>query len=457
MQHGWSATAFGADDSAVELRFLLGFALKRADDPFYKCRPAKKPPTPTSPSAPRLTRNGLSNTHRWWRAASAARGADPALTLNFLYQDLFFGARAQAQSEYDMLHLLSELNQALAGHDPAQVQAVIAPSDDDDQPLLLVELSQGGAVLACRKPHDPAADLALALDDLADALASLGLTDISVSEDPPGLKAISCLTVTREPRILSCTRTQIRCLVRCRPCAPQQRETVMKAWARIMARAVRRRIPRRLRQPAGGAAPTQLFHDQLFQPASAPVDTTACLRSARPCAPTCSTTSAHHARKDVRRLLFDALYRRDKLQLEYDSAVTRNAAQTFEARAGNCLSLAIMTAALARELNLPVQFQQIEVDEVWSRAGNLYFASNHVNLALGRARPYYANSLTVDFIPVPPKARENAAERNHHHGHVPQQPRRRTAGGGQVDDAYWSARKAAEVDPSSSTPTTRWA
>jgi hypothetical protein len=70
------------------------------------------------------------------------------LTLNFLYQDLFFGARAQAQSEYDMLHLLSELNQALAGHDPAQVQAVIAPSDDDDQPLLLVELSQGGAVLA---------------------------------------------------------------------------------------------------------------------------------------------------------------------------------------------------------------------------------------------------------------------------------------------------------------------
>jgi hypothetical protein len=80
---------------------------------------------------------------------------------------------------------LSELNQALAGHDPAQVQAVIAPSEDDDQPLLLVELSHGGAVLASSgKPHDPAADLALALEDLADALASLGLTDISVSEDP---------------------------------------------------------------------------------------------------------------------------------------------------------------------------------------------------------------------------------------------------------------------------------
>jgi hypothetical protein len=158
----------------------------------------------------------------------------------------------------------------------------------------------------------------------------------------------------------------------------------MKAWARIMAAlCAAALLGGCASQPVAHAPTQQLFHDQLFQPASAPVDTRACLRSARPCAPTCSTTSAHHAGKDVRRLLFDALYRRDKLQLEYDSAMTRNAAQTFEARAGNCLSLAIMTAALARELNLPVQFQQIEVDEVWSRAGNLYFASNHVNLALG--------------------------------------------------------------------------
>ncbi|MEG1051989.1 MAG: hypothetical protein RSF79_08060, partial [Janthinobacterium sp.] len=32
---GWSETAFGPQDTAVELRFLLGFALKRVDDPFY--------------------------------------------------------------------------------------------------------------------------------------------------------------------------------------------------------------------------------------------------------------------------------------------------------------------------------------------------------------------------------------------------------------------------------------
>jgi Flp pilus assembly protein TadD len=237
----------------------------------------------------------------------------------------------------------------------------------------------------------------------------------------------------------------------------------MKAWARILCTALCAAafLGGCASRPLAHQAPAQqLFHDQLFQPASAPIDTGSVF----------ATTPAMRAYvqheigatgngKDVRRLLFDALYRRDKLQLEYDSAITRNAAQTFEARAGNCLSLAIMTAALARELNLPVQFQQIQVDEVWSRAGNLYFASNHVNLALGRQRsnnPYNvnyntdsANALTVDFIPVPPKARENATPLTET-TIVAMYLNNRAAellAAGQVDDAYWSARKAAEVDP----------
>ena len=44
----------------------------------------------------------------------------------------------------------------------------------------------------------------------------------------------------------------------------------------------------------------------------------------------------------------DALYNKAKLRLEYESTVTRNAAQAFDARAGNCLSLVIMTRC-ARE------------------------------------------------------------------------------------------------------------
>ncbi|MYM25578.1 tetratricopeptide repeat protein [Duganella sp. FT135W] len=214
-------------------------------------------------------------------------------------------------------------------------------------------------------------------------------------------------------------------------------------------------------QPVAVQAPQQqLFHDQLFKPSGAPIDTS------RVFALTPAMRDYLHKEignaspgKDVRRMLFDALYRRDQLQLEYDSAVTRNAAQTFDARAGNCLSLAIMTAALAQELKMPVQFQQVEVDEVWSRSGNLYFASNHVNLMLGRPRsdrnPYAtysmdsATSLTVDFIPLPPKARENARPLTET-TIVAMYLNNRAAellAVGQVDDAYWAARKAAEVDP----------
>ena len=190
MAAGWTPSHFGADDSAVELRFLLGFALKRTDDAFYKVPAGEK-------AADAYFAQRAERYQKWTedyaplvarclgRARGEAQSAEPPLTLNFLFQDLFFGARAQGQSEHDMLHLLSTLNQALAGHDPAQVQAIIAPAEDDDEPLLLVQLSLGDTVLATAgKPLDPAAELQLALEDLADALASLGITDISVSEDP---------------------------------------------------------------------------------------------------------------------------------------------------------------------------------------------------------------------------------------------------------------------------------
>ena len=233
----------------------------------------------------------------------------------------------------------------------------------------------------------------------------------------------------------------------------------MKPWALILCAAAI--LSGCASQPVAYQAPKQqLFHDQLFQPPAAPIDTSRVFALS----PAMREYVQHElggagAGRDLRRQLFDALYRRDKLQLEYDSAVTRNAAQTFEARAGNCLSLAIMTAALARELNLPVQFQQIQVDEVWSRAGNLYFASNHVNLALGRPRsdrnPYTtysmdsANSLTVDFIPVSEKAHQDAQPLSEA-TIIAMYLNNRAAellAVGQVDDAYWAARKAAEVDP----------
>jgi tetratricopeptide (TPR) repeat protein len=87
-----------------------------------------------------------------------------------------------------------------------------------------------------------------------------------------------------------------------------------------------------------------------------------------------------------------------------DTAATRNAAQAFDTRSGNCLSLVIMTAAFAKELGLQVQYQSAFVDETWSRSNNLYFASGHVNLTLGKrlfdagGRFDTGRLITIDFL-----------------------------------------------------------
>jgi Flp pilus assembly protein TadD len=158
--------------------------------------------------------------------------------------------------------------------------------------------------------------------------------------------------------------------------------------------------------------------------------------------------------KGRQRALIDALYGRGELKLDYDAAVTRNAAQAFAARAGNCLSLVIMTAAFAKELGLPVKFQTAIVDETWSRSGNLYFRSGHVNLTLGK-RLLDSHSipddaeLMVDFLP-PQELRGLRTRPIDEDTVVAMYLNNRAAESlarGRVDEAYWHAREAVRRSP----------
>jgi tetratricopeptide (TPR) repeat protein len=106
---------------------------------------------------------------------------------------------------------------------------------------------------------------------------------------------------------------------------------------------------------------------------------------------------------DPRRALIDALYVKDRLRLDYDGSLTRNAAEAFADRAGNCLSLVIMTASFARYLGLPVGFQAVLGDDFYSRGDQLTLASGHVNLVLDQiSRSGFGRegreALTVDFL-----------------------------------------------------------
>ncbi len=152
--------------------------------------------------------------------------------------------------------------------------------------------------------------------------------------------------------------------------------------------------------------------------------------------------------------LVDALYHKGQLKLEYDSALTRNAAQAFDARAGNCLSLVIMTAALAKELGLPVRYQNVVADDTWSRTGDIYFSIGHVNLALGKKKTDVgpgrneSEVLVIDFLPATDiRARTRVLAESTIVAMYMNNRAVETFTDGQLNDAYWWAREAIRQDP----------
>jgi len=152
--------------------------------------------------------------------------------------------------------------------------------------------------------------------------------------------------------------------------------------------------------------------------------------------------------------LIDALQNRAQLKLEYDSAVTRTAAEAFDVRAGNCISLVIMTAALAKELGLIVYYQRVQAEELWSRDGDISFRSGHVNLVLQQLRGEKnrlgenAGELVIDFLP-PEQARGYRTRPIEERTVVAMFMNNRAAEAlarGQLDNAYWWARAAIVQD-----------
>ena len=153
------------------------------------------------------------------------------------------------------------------------------------------------------------------------------------------------------------------------------------------------------------APPDSLLADRLFAPPRESVRTDDIFAMSEPMRRYLAVDIASQLRTlGPQQGLIQALQKHAQLKLEYDAARTKDAAATFAARNGNCLSLVIMTAAFAKELHLPVAFQSAYLDETWSRTGNLLISSGHVNITLGRnlfdARTQRDRiPITIDFLP----------------------------------------------------------
>jgi tetratricopeptide (TPR) repeat protein len=91
--------------------------------------------------------------------------------------------------------------------------------------------------------------------------------------------------------------------------------------------------------------------------------------------------------------LLQAVLGGDRFVLAYDDS-TRTAIDTFENRRGNCLSFTNLFIAMARELELNAQYQEVDIPPDWSMSGQTFMISEHINVLVEIRN---ALSRVVDF------------------------------------------------------------
>jgi tetratricopeptide (TPR) repeat protein len=157
-------------------------------------------------------------------------------------------------------------------------------------------------------------------------------------------------------------------------------------------------------------------------------------------------------------LLVDTIYGPRRHEFDYRSAVTTSAEQTFQQHAGNCLSLALMSIALADKFGLDAQLHEVPMVPVWERQGQFDLINGHVFVIVRRTRVpdartvYLSGDLVIDFDP---------AVRRAYSGRISSVPISRERGlamfynnrgaeayvAGENEAAYANYRQAAALDP----------
>ncbi|HXA47335.1 MAG TPA: hypothetical protein VNW52_06880, partial [Burkholderiaceae bacterium] len=131
------------------------------------------------------------------------------------------------------------------------------------------------------------------------------------------------------------------------------------------------------------------------------------------------------------------------------------ASEAFEAHTGNCLSLVLLTSAMAKELHLPVRYQSVVGVTDWSQADNLFVSIGHVNLVMDQVpaefewKSWSAAPYVIDFLP-PDKANVLETRLISEETVLAMYSNNRAVESlikGQVDNAYWWAKEALRQDP----------
>lgn len=125
-----------------------------------------------------------------------------------------------------------------------------------------------------------------------------------------------------------------------------------------------------------------------------------------------------HDNSPLTHQLINGLFKENYLGFHYDNSFTRTAEKTLESKQGNCLSMVIMSVAIAKHLNIRYKIYDIEASPVWNKNGGIFLLNGHVNVQLENTSrsPKAANELirdryiTLDFFPEA-SSRKSSKER----------------------------------------------
>jgi tetratricopeptide (TPR) repeat protein len=116
------------------------------------------------------------------------------------------------------------------------------------------------------------------------------------------------------------------------------------------------------------------------------------------------TTRGLHSENDKIKALIYRIFAKADLDLIYEASANTIANESFRNGAANCLSMSIMTFAMAKEAGFESEFQIVDIPEYWTRRDGYSLLNNHINLRIKSKSS--ANALTlvettfvVDFDP----------------------------------------------------------
>ena len=103
--------------------------------------------------------------------------------------------------------------------------------------------------------------------------------------------------------------------------------------------------------------------------------------------------------------LLKQIFDNDNVALSYQNHANVTARQAYHNQAANCMSLTILAYALAKEAELDVTFNQVQVPEYWVRNGDYNMLTGHINLLVkpqkipGTILLWGDNAMEIDFDP----------------------------------------------------------